>query len=72
MKTQKNITPKNQSEFAVLCPWCRKGETLADASADIRVSCSCRICGKFYRIDFNTMCAVKIRAKSRENYQIIK
>jgi len=49
-------------EVAVLCPWCGLGKTLADKLADIRISCHCTICRRFYNIDFLTMRAIKAKA----------
>ena len=54
---------EKQSEVTVLCPWCKKGETLADNTANIRISCRCPVCGNYYRIDCNTMRVGKIRPK---------
>ena len=55
--------PKKQKEIVVLCPWCGQGMTLADKSADIRVSCACISCGRFYKIDFLTMATSKLKQK---------
>jgi len=52
-----------QFPVAVACPWCEKGETLADKTADINVSCQCRQCGKYYHIDFSTGRAKKAKPK---------
>lgn len=56
-----------QSEIAAPCPWCGRGETLADTTADIRVSCHCSVCGKYYRVDFNNMRVSKIKPKPRKS-----
>ena len=48
-----------QFPIAVLCPWCEKGETLADKPADINLSCRCHACGKFYKIDLKNRRAEK-------------
>jgi ribosomal protein S27AE len=58
--------PDTLMELAVLCPWCGQGETLADQSADIRVSCQCIFCKRFYKIDFRTMRVLKTKAKPRK------
>ena len=60
---------KKKSEIAVQCPWCERKAMLADKTADIRVSCQCPFCGKFYKIDFSTMQTAKIRAKPRKTYR---
>jgi hypothetical protein len=57
--------PNAQLELAVLCPWCGQGETLADKQADIRISCQCNICRRFYRIDFQTLRAIKAKPRPR-------
>jgi hypothetical protein len=61
---------EDEAEFSVLCPWCGKSEIFADKAADIRVSCPCRFCSRYYKIDFITMRAVRIKAKPRKNYQV--
>ena len=70
MKGQEDIISEEEAEFSALCPWCRKGETLADTTADIRVSCCCSCCGRFYRIDFRTMRVIQINPKRRRKYQV--
>ena len=57
---------KKHSEVAVPCPWCGQGKTLANKSADIRVSCPCIACGRFYEIDFQTMRTTKLKQKPRK------
>jgi len=52
-------------ELTIPCPWCGIGETLADQPADIRISCQCNVCKRFYRIDFQTLRAIKTKAKPR-------
>jgi hypothetical protein len=49
--------------IAVSCPWCEKGETLADKPADINISCQCPKSGNFYQIDFKYQRAAKVKAK---------
>ena len=60
---------EKKSEIVASCPWCDNGETLADTTADIRISCQCPFCGNYYRIDFNTMRVVKIRPRPRKTYR---
>ena len=52
-------------ELAVPCPWCGQGETLADKYADIRVSCQCNACKRYYKIDFQTLRAIKAKPSPR-------
>ena len=47
--------------ITVSCPWCERGETLANKPADINISCQCHRCGNCYHIDFNTGRAVKAK-----------
>ena len=49
--------------IAISCPWCKKGETLADKPADINVSIRCPKCMNFNLIDFSKQRAFKARAK---------
>jgi len=56
---------KDKLELTVKCPWCTKGETLADKPADIRISTRCNVCKQFYRIDFKTLEVVKGQAMPR-------
>ena len=56
-------------DLAVPCPWCGHGEILADKQADIRISCKCNICKKFYEIDFLELRSIRAKPKRR---QVIK
>jgi uncharacterized protein (DUF983 family) len=57
--------PSKLMEHAVPCPWCGQGKTFADNYADIRISCQCNICSRFYKIDFQTLRAVRTKPKPR-------
>lgn len=52
--------------ITIQCPWCEKGETLADRKADIRISCQCSKCFNFYHVDFANMKVDKARATKRK------
>jgi hypothetical protein len=52
-----------QFPIVVICPWCERGETLANKTADINVSCQCNRCGNYYHIDFTTGRAKKAKPK---------
>ncbi len=52
--------------ITVQCPWCEKGQTLADRKADIRISCQCSKCSNFYHVDFATMKVEKAKASPRK------
>lgn len=41
------------------CPWCGRGETLADKPATVRISCRCHECGRFYNINLENQRAEK-------------
>jgi len=56
-----------QTIISVACPWCEKSEIFADKNADINVSCRCTWCKKYYKIDFKTLRAIKIRAAPRKS-----
>jgi uncharacterized protein (DUF983 family) len=56
---------KKQFPIEVVCPWCGSGRTFADKTADIKVSCRCHECGKYYHIDFNSRRAVKAKANMK-------
>ena len=53
--------------ITVSCPWCKRGETLADKPAEINVSCQCNRCGNYYHIDFNTLRAIRAGPKAKRN-----
>jgi len=58
---------KRHSDICVSCPWCGRGITIADTKADIRISCQCSNCGRYYKVDFNTTRVYKINPKTRKS-----
>jgi len=58
--------------LAAICPWCNLGKTLADKSADIRISCHCNICNRFYKVDFQTLRVIKTRANQANPHNVMK
>jgi hypothetical protein len=52
--------------IAVFCPWCEKGKTLADAPTAVAVLCQCRVCGNYYRANFQTRRAARARAAPKK------
>ena len=58
------------SDLYASCPWCKKGTTIADAKADVRISSQCSNCGKHYKVDFKTMRIDKIKPKVRKDYKL--
>ena len=46
---------KRVMTYHLTCPWCGKGETLADRRAKVTISCCCPKCGRTYRADLDEM-----------------
>ena len=38
----------------LVCPWCKKGETLADAKGKVTISVACPKCHRYYLADLDT------------------
>jgi hypothetical protein len=49
----------------LICPWCFKGEALADGKAKVTVSVQCPKCGRVYFGDLDTLKTVKGKAHKR-------
>lgn len=49
----------------LICPWCGKGETLADGTAKITISVQCSKCGRVYTGDLDTMKTERSTAQKR-------
>lgn len=49
----------------LICPWCGKGETLADGTAKVTISVQCSKCGRVYTGDLDTMKTEKSTAQKR-------
>lgn len=47
------------------CPWCGKGEILADGRAKITISVQCPRCGKVFYGDLDTLATEKGKAYRR-------
>lgn len=45
----------NRFNIHMICPWCKKGEALADGRAKVTMSIQCPKCGRFYLADLDTM-----------------
>ena len=52
-------------EIIFTCPWCGRGETLADKPAAANISCRCHDCGRFYNIDLKNQRVAKAAPKSK-------
>jgi len=59
------IKQKFQIEF--ICPYCKKGKTMADHIADANVSCKCSECSQVYVCDLKTKRVEKARARASPN-----
>lgn len=49
----------------LVCPYCRKGEALADGRAKVTLSIMCPKCGVFYTADLDTMKTERAKACRR-------
>lgn len=49
----------------LVCPYCRKGEALADGRAKVTLSIMCPKCGGFYTADLDTMKTERAKACRR-------
>lgn len=49
----------------LLCPWCKKGEALADVKAKATISVQCPKCGKIFSGDLDTLKTEKAKACRR-------
>lgn len=39
----------------LVCPWCSKGEVLANGKAQVTISTQCPRCRRFFRADLDTL-----------------
>ena len=51
----------------ILCPWCAKGTVLVEGSGEVRLSCCCRVCGRFFKVDAKTMTATRGNARKKSD-----
>jgi len=51
----------------LICPWCLKGEALADGKAQVTISIQCPRCGKVFLGDLDTLKTEKGKACKRAN-----
>ena len=49
----------------LVCPWCKKGEILADGKAKVTVSVMCPKCKQFFLADLDTQETKKSSAQPR-------
>lgn len=49
----------------LICPWCKKGEVLADGKAKVTVSVMCPKCNRFFWGDLDTLKTDKATAQRR-------
>ena len=50
----------------LICPWCGKGDTLADGTAKVTISVQCARCKKVYIGDLTTMKTERSTAQKRQ------
>ncbi len=48
------------------CPWCGKGETLADGRAKVTISVQCKKCGNTYLADLDKLITEKAKPQRRK------
>lgn len=56
---------KRSMDYHLVCPWCGKGETLADGVALVTISVTCGKCGRFYTANLYTLKTEKGTAQRR-------
>lgn len=49
----------------VTCPWCQKGTVVVEGHGEVKVSCRCHACGRFFQVDVKTMIATRGTAYKR-------
>ena len=49
-----------------VCPWCKKGKTMSDATGELWISCQCGVCQRYYVVDCQTMQAYKSKPRQRQ------
>jgi uncharacterized Zn finger protein len=55
----------NKYNRKLICPWCRKGEVLADGKARVSISVRCPKCGHFYTGNLDTLTTERTVAQKR-------
>lgn len=55
-------------EFKIhlVCPWCRKGESLADGRAKVQISIQCSKCNNIFIADLDTSKTSKAKPQKRQ------
>lgn len=56
---------QNYFDRHLICPWCSKGEVLADGKAKVTVSVMCPKCRHFFTGDLDTLKTEKAVAQKR-------
>ncbi len=49
----------------LICPWCKKGEALADGKAKVTISVMCPKCNHFFWADLDTLETERATAQRR-------
>ena len=55
-----------EMNYHLRCPWCGKGETLADGRAKVTISVQCKKCGNTYFADLDTLMTEKGKPQRRK------
>jgi phage FluMu protein Com len=55
----------NQYNRKLVCPWCNKGEVLADGKAKVTLSIMCPKCSRFFTGDLDTLKTERAVAQKR-------
>lgn len=56
---------ENDFKRHLTCPWCKKGEVLADQKAKVTISVVCPKCDHVFTGDLDTLCTQKNIARKR-------
>ena len=52
-------------QYHLRCPWCGKGETLADGRGKVTISVQCGKCNSTYLADLDTMSTMRTKPQRR-------
>ena len=52
-------------KYHLKCPWCGKGETLADGRGKVTISVQCGKCSNTYLADLDTLKTMRTRPQRR-------
>lgn len=58
---------RREMSYQYPCPWCGKGETLADGRGKVTISVQCRKCGNTYLIDLDSTKTERTSPRRRQS-----